>query len=81
MEARRKMRMQGMQARRGGQPPLAVDTRPPPPRTVASLNPEMSSSSEDEVGMSESEDEVDSDFGDLAGGAGDDMDEGDEFDP
>lgn len=81
MEARRKMRMQGMQARRGGQPALAVDTRPPPPRT-SSLNPEISSSSEDEVGMSsESSDEVDSDFGDMAGGAGDDMDEGDEFDP
>lgn len=80
MEARRKMRMQGMQARRGGQPPLAVDTRHPPPRTVANLNQE-SSSSEDEAGLSESDDEVDSDFGDLTGGAGDDMDEGDEFDP
>ena len=80
MEARRKMRMQGMQARRGGQPPLAVDTRHPPPPTITGLNPE-SSSSEDEAGMSESDDEVDSDFGDLVSGAGDDMDEGDEFDP
>jgi hypothetical protein len=67
MEARRKMRME---ARRG---PLTADTRPLP-TVVANLNPELSSS-EDEEPMSEEDD-----FEEIAA-AGDDMDDGDEFDP
>jgi hypothetical protein len=67
MEARRKMRMQA----RGG--PLATDTKPLP-TVVANLNPELSSS-EDEEPMSEEDD-----FEEIAA-AGDDMDDEDEFDP
>jgi hypothetical protein len=68
MEARRKLRMQ---ARRGQAIPA------PTPASVGSkhLNPENSSSEEDDELL---EDENDDDF-DLE--CGDDMDEGDEFDP
>jgi hypothetical protein len=71
MEARRKMRML---ARRG---PLAADIKPPP-AVVVNLNPESSSSSsssDEEDGLSEEDD-----FDEITG-AGDDMDDGDEFDP
>lgn len=72
MEARRKVRMQ---ARRG---PLAVDTRPPPP-PVAHVNPEFSSS-DDDAGLLDGDESSDDDFEEITG-AGDDMDDGDEFDP
>ena len=67
MEARRKMRML---ARRG---PVAAETKPLP-IIVAHLNPELSSSDDDDVILD------DDDFEELTE-TGDDMDDGDEFDP
>lgn len=67
MEARRKMRML---ARRG---PITVETKPLP-TIVANINPELSSSDDDE-GMLD-----DDDFEEITE-TGDDMDDGDEFDP
>lgn len=72
MEARRRVRMQ---ARRG---PLAVDAKPPL-RVVANINPELSSSDEDEVGLGISDEDDDDDFEEIGGDDG--MDDGDEFDP
>jgi hypothetical protein len=69
MEARRKMRML---ARRG---PIAAETKTLPTAT-ANLNSELSSSSSsDEDGMLD-----DDDFEEITE-TGDDMDDGDEFDP
>jgi target of rapamycin complex 2 subunit MAPKAP1 len=69
MEAKRKMRMQ---ARRG---PIATETKTIP-TVAASLNPELSSSDDDdEDSMSD-----DDDFEEITE-TGDDMDDGDEFDP
>lgn len=94
MEARRRVRMQAMGARRGPQP--AVETSPtsikPPPTIITeNLDPELSSSDEDEDVVDEVVDDDDSskeeeeamlssdDDDDFA--AGDDMDDEDEFDP
>jgi hypothetical protein len=70
MEARRKMRML---ARRG--PTTDVKTLP---TVVAGLNPELSSSDEGEDDLLDGDD--DDDFDEITG-AGDDIDDGDEFDP
>jgi len=67
MEERRRVRMQ---ARRG---PLAADTKPLP-AIVANINPELSSS-DDEDPMSDEDD-----FEEITA-TGDDMDDDDEFDP
>lgn len=68
MEARRKMRLL---TRRG--PTMDVKALPP---VVAGLNPELSSSDEDEDDILDEED----DFDEITG-TGNDIDDGDEFDP
>lgn len=89
MEARRRVRMQTMGARRSPQLAADANTKPLPPIITENLDPEVSSSDEDigdeedseveEDGMLDGDDSEDDDFEILA--AGDDMDDGDEFDP